>query len=60
MISPNEIRKDALRWYNDVLTASVQEQPFFPKDVRFGKIKPSDTLKNFRKIQSEVDALVQG
>lgn len=60
MISPNEIRKDALRWYNDVLTASVQDQPFFPKEIRFGKIKPSDTLKNFRKIQSEVDALVQG
>lgn len=57
MINPDKIREDALRWYNDVLIASIQEKPFFPKDVRFGKIKPSDTLKDFRKIQREIDGL---
>ncbi len=59
MISPDKIREEALRWYSDVLTASVQQEPFFPKDIRFGKIKPSDTLKDFRKIQHEIDGLKQ-
>jgi len=48
MIQPEGIKKEALRWYNDFLIASVQEVPFFPKDVRFGKIKPADTLKDFQ------------
>ena len=59
MISPDKIREDALRWYSDVLIASVQQKPFFPKDIRFGKIKPSDTLKDFRTIQREIDRLKQ-
>lgn len=61
MIQPDEIKKEALRWYFDFLTASVQGEPFFPKDIRFiGKIKPSETLKDFPKIQKELENLRQG
>jgi hypothetical protein len=60
MIQPGEIKKEALRWYFDFLTASVQGEPFFPKDIRFiGKIKPSETLKDFPKIQKELENLRQ-
>ena len=60
MIQPGEIKKEALRWYFDFLATSVQGKPFFPKDIRFiGKIKPSDTLKDFPKIQKEIENLLQ-
>ncbi len=60
MIQPEGIKKEALRWYNDFLIASIQGLSFFPKEVRFGKIKPSETLKNFSKIQKEIENLRQG
>ena len=59
MIQPEKIKNEALRWYNDFLIASIQEFSFFPKDVRFGKIKPSNTLKDFSKIQKEIENLHQ-
>lgn len=59
MIQPDGIKKDALRWYNDFLISSIQNVSFFPKDVRFGKIKPSVTLKDFSKIQKEIENLRQ-
>ena len=60
MIQPEGIKKEALRWYNDFIIASIQDVSFFPKDVRFGKIKPADTLKDFSKIQKEIENLRQG
>ena len=60
MIQPEGIKKEALRWYNDFLIASIHEVSFFPKDIRFGKIKPADTLKDFSKIQKEIENLRQG
>ena len=57
MIQPDRIKQDALRWYFDVLSKSIEGQPFFPKDVRFGKIKPSDTLKEFSTIRKEIENL---
>lgn len=58
MIQPDEIKKEALRWYFDFLAASIQGESFFPKDLRFiGKIKPSETLKDFPKIQKELENL---
>ena len=60
MIQPGEIKKEALRWYFDFLAASIQGESFFPKDLRFiGKIKPSETLKDFPKIQKELENLRQ-
>jgi hypothetical protein len=60
MIQPGEIKKEALRWYFDFLAALIQGESFFPKDIRFiGKIKPSETLKDFPKIQKDLENLRQ-
>lgn len=59
MIQPDGIKKEAIRWYNDFLASSIQNTTFFPKDVRFGKIKPSTTLKDFQKIHREIEILRQ-
>ena len=59
MIQPDRIKQDALRWYPEFLSKSIEEQPFFPKDIRFGKIKPSETLKEFSTIRKEIENLRQ-
>lgn len=60
MIQPVEVKKEALRWYGHFLASSINGDAFFPKDVRFiGKIKPSDTLKDFPKIQRDLENLRQ-
>lgn len=60
MIKPEEIRTQAERWYRDFLTATVTGASFFPKDVRFGKIKASETLADYRRIKDELAELVKG
>jgi len=59
MIQPDRIKEKALRWYFEFLSKSVEGQPFFPKDIRFGKVKPSDTLKEFSTIRKEIENLHQ-
>ena len=59
MIQPDEIKKDALRWYNEFLISSIEGRSFFPKDIRFGKIKPSSTLKEFSTIRKDIENLRQ-
>jgi hypothetical protein len=60
MISPEEIKKKALQWYPDYLAASVREEPFFPKDIRFGKVKASETLTHYREVKEWIARLVNG
>ena len=60
MIGPEDIKKDALRWYKDILISSIQDQSIFPKEIRFGKIKAENTLKDFSKIQKELNLLKNG
>lgn len=60
MITPDEIKKQAERWYKDYLAATVISKPFFPKDVRFGKVKASETLADYRRIKDEITALANG
>jgi len=57
MIQPDGIKKEAFRWYEEFLSKSIDVQPFFPKDIRFGKVKPSETLKNFLTIGKEIENL---
>ena len=60
MIQPGEVKKEALRWYGNFLAASINGDVFFPKDVRcIGKIKPSDTLKDFPRILIDLENLRQ-
>ncbi len=59
MISPEEIRKQAERWYKDFLASSVNGVSFFPKEIRFGKIKASETLNEYQRIKGEIARLVK-
>jgi hypothetical protein len=58
MISPDEIKISALKWWKDVLINSVGPHAFFPKEItRIGRIKPGDTVRDFQKIQDELIVL---
>jgi hypothetical protein len=60
MIGPSEIKKQAERWYSDYLVATVAGQPFFPKEVRFGKVKASETLADYSQIKAGIAELIDG
>lgn len=60
MIQPEEIKKQAMRWYRDVLAASAAGKPFFPKDIRFGKVRPSETLSGYSRIREGISELING
>ncbi|MBI3352769.1 MAG: hypothetical protein HY036_09350 [Nitrospirae bacterium] len=57
MITPEEIKKEAQSWYKAFLSASLRNEAFFPREIRFGKIKASETLGSFSKIQGEIQNL---
>lgn len=57
MIPPEEIKKQAERWYKEFLISSLKKAPFFPREVRFGKIKASETLTDFSRIGKEIQDL---
>lgn len=57
MIQPEEIKKKALRWYLKVLSYSVQDISFFPKEIQFRKIKANETLENFSQINEKISKL---
>ena len=56
MLSPEDIRRRALTRYVDFLCSVINENPFFPLQVRFGK--PSAT-EDFDKLRSEITALTK-
>ena len=56
-MKPEEIKKQAERWYRDFLISSIKGEHFFPKDLRFGKVKSLETLENFQKIYKEIQNL---
>lgn len=59
MISPVNIRQQALRWWPDVLRAGMTGDAFFPKKVHnIGKVKGSERLSDFERIREEQQALV--
>jgi hypothetical protein len=57
MINPNELRKQTVRWYEDFLSSTVRGEAFFPREVRFGKVKASETLKGFKNIRQAIKEL---
>lgn len=57
MMKPEEIKKQAERWYRDFLIVSIKRENFFPKDIRFGKVKSPETLESFSKIHKEIQNL---
>lgn len=58
MISPEEIKKQALLWWKPVLQSYISGIPFFPKSIdRIGKIKSGNITGNFEVIQAQVSSL---
>jgi len=58
MISPEEIKQQALRWWKPFLQSHISDEPFFPKQIdRIGKVRPSDLTHRFENLQSEIDIL---
>jgi len=59
MISPAEIRQQALKWWPEVLRAALGEEAWFPQALqRIGKVKPGERLREFARIRDEQDQLI--
>jgi len=58
MISPDEIKHQALKWWKSVLQHIVAREPFFPKSIdRIGKVRSGDITQRFETLQKEIDTL---
>lgn len=58
MISPEEIRRQALNWWEPFLQSFISGNEFFPKVIdRIGKIKGGNVLENFEVVQAQVSSL---
>ncbi len=58
MISPEEIKQQALKWWPQVLQNHVNGEPFFPRMIeRIGKVRSGDVRQQFEKVQHEVERL---
>ncbi len=57
MITPDEIRTQAEKAYGAFLIASLKGDPYFPKEIRFGKIRPGDTLEEYSHITESIKRL---
>lgn len=58
MISPEEIKQQALKWWAPFLQSHVLNELFFPKLIdRIGKIQPTHVTHRFEALQNEVEVL---
>jgi hypothetical protein len=58
MINPDEIRQQALKWWEPLLQSHVNNEPFFPKSIdRIGKVQPVHVTQRFEALQDEIEAL---
>lgn len=58
MISPAEIRRQALKWWKPLLQSHILEEPFFPKSIdRIGKVKSGHITARFEMLQGEIEEL---
>lgn len=58
MISPEEIKKQALKWWTSFLQSKVLDEPFFPKVIdRIGKVKSGHITQRFELLQQEIESL---
>jgi hypothetical protein len=60
MISPAEIKKKAMRWWNDgsFLRATINEEPFFPREIpQIGLVLNKEKATAFLKISEEQQLL---
>lgn len=58
MISPEEIKNQALKWWGPFLQSKILGEPFFPKTIdRIGKIKSGHITQRFELLQQEIESL---
>ena len=53
-ISPEEIKKQVGRWYPEFLAATLQGTDFFPRDIRYPKVKPATLAQHFGDIHQSL------
>lgn len=58
MISPDEIKNLALKWWKPILQSAITGEPFFPKTIdRIGKVQPTHIIQRFEELQKEIETL---
>lgn len=58
MISPEEIRQQAAKWWIAVLQSHILHEPFFPKFIdRIGKVSSAQVTGRFEALQQEIELL---
>lgn len=57
MITPTEIKQKAERLYLSFLRAWLRQEPFFPQEIPFGKVRPSD---DYVQTKAAVERLIKG
>jgi len=58
MISPEDIRQQALKWWEPFLKSIISGETFFPREIdRIGKPKSGDITGRFDVLQDEIAAL---
>lgn len=60
MISPEQIKKKAIAWYPDVLASYINGVPYFPKDIRFGKVQACDIHRDYKQVDQGIINLRNG
>ncbi|MEX2233513.1 MAG: Wadjet anti-phage system protein JetD domain-containing protein [Cyclobacteriaceae bacterium] len=58
MISPEEVKQQALRWWKPLLQHHPHGESFFPRQVdRIGKVQSADVTTRFEALQNEIELL---
>ena len=58
MITPDEIKTQASKWWKSFLQSYISGEPFFPKRIdRIGKVRPTDVTSQFETIQLQIEQL---
>jgi hypothetical protein len=58
MISPDEVKRQALRWWRPFLQSIINNEDFFPKSIeRIGKVHPQAITQRFEALQKEIALL---
>lgn len=60
MISHEEIKKQCLGWWKEVLISEIEGQVIFPRSInRFGKLRTRDLISNLLTYRTSIDLLRQ-
>jgi hypothetical protein len=61
LINTGAIRKQAEKWWPEVLRTALRQEDYFPQALRrIGKVKPTERLREFERIRQQQDELIAG